>query len=399
MISDENKRDNVDIPLAGEPESPRRKRKRAGTAARRYPSIRRGVRPAVLIGCAVALAVVIGGAWWVLRTPGEAQSDAELDIVASPSGVNLPFRDGFLSVTSTGYTIYDGDGVSAGFRAASLPNPAALCTAKRFFAYSRGGTAILCADALHEIYSVTAPGSILSASVNDRQELAVVTDAEYHKGEITVYGSDGGVRFSYKAADAYPYLCALSPEGEFLCAALLTCTEEGDPATAVYGFSLSQGKITGSAVLPGETVCSIICNGAENITVITEKGVRLVDRTGEVTASFLPEQAEVCRFAAGGETVYLFCERKEPGAHYELFSVGTDCNVLGRRESETDCLFLCAGERNVAFYDGSRLTVLEGDLSTYALFPADSACRDVMFGTDGRLCAILASKVVFYVIE
>ncbi len=377
-------RTSVNIPLAGEDEP------RAPRSRKRRPPRRR-----VIFICAAAL--IFAAALCLLlffglpegpaasRTPA---GNASVEFVVMQPETTRPFGSGVLALSGSGYTWYNERGSSSGFISIPMQDPVLLCAGSRFLCYSRGGRSFYTADATERYLSLTAEGNIIHADFNEKHQIALVTDAEYHKGEASVYRKDGTRIFTYRSGDAYPYLCALSPDGNRLALAMLLSDETGNAATALYCFSLKSDSLEGSLLLPGEVIRNVSFHAAKGITLITETSVIRTDSKATELSRFELPAGSVLHYALCGDTAVLFTDRREAGYRFDVISVDVDSRELARISTNTEYTSIAGSTDHVALLSAAGVEVYTADLTLLSTGPEVRGIVGISFAEDGRLCTL-----------
>ena len=377
-------RTSVNIPLAGEdvPRAPRSRK-------------RRPPRRNVIFICAAAL--IFAAAFCLLVFFGLPTGSASSRVPAGSASVELvvmqpettkPFGGGILALSGSGYTWYNERGNSAGFISAPMQDPVLLCAGKRFLCYSRGGRSFYVADATERYISLSADGNIIHADFNEKHQIALVTDAEYHKGEASVYRKDGTRIFTYRSGDAYPYLCALSPDGNRLALAMLLSDEAGNAATALYCFSLKSDSMEGSLLLPGEVIRNVTFHAAKGITLITDTSVIRTDGKAAEFSRFELPAGSILRYALCGDIAVLFTDRREAGYRFDIVSVDVDGRELARVSTNTEYTSVAGSADHAALLSAAGVEVYTTDLTPLSAGPEARNIVGISFAEDGRLCTL-----------
>lgn len=377
-------RTSVNIPLAGE-DTPR-----APGARRRRPPRRR-----VIFICAAAL--IFAAALCLLLFFGLPEGPAasrtlagntSLELVVMQPETTRPFGGGILALSGSGYTWYNERGSSSGFISVPMQDPVLLCAGNRFLCYSRGGRSFYTADATERYLSLTAEGNIIHADFNQKHQIALVTDAEYHKGEASVYRKDGTRIFTYRSGDAYPYLCALSPDGNRLALAMLLSDESGNAATALYCFSLKSDSMEGSLLLPGEVIRNVTFHAAKGITLITDTSVIRTDGKAEELSRFELPAGSILHYALCGDTAVLITDRREAGYRFDIISVDADGRELARISTNTEYTSVAGSADHTALLSAAGVAVYTSDLTPLSAGLEVRGIIGISFAEDGRLCTL-----------
>lgn len=358
------------------------------------------LRLRILIPCiaALLLGVLLAALLLFPRSsePGNSEPETEISFVAAPNAVVRPLGKGILSLSATGFSVYNRRGESGSLVPCTLSNPVVCIGEKQFLAYGRGSARAVLADSAGITAEIAAPGRIIHGALSASGRSALVTDSEYHKGALTLCDAKGGVLFSYKSSDAYPYLCAVSPSGNLLACALLCETEDGLPASALYTFSPDREAIVGRLVLENAVIDAIFCQSDDRITVVTDRALIFTDRAAEVKARYDLADESILFYAALSDSVFLMTEQMTAGARYAFVSVGTDGRELARSLTNTAYSLIAGGKDCVALLSDREVTVLDASLRLRFSLSHAYFFTDLAFSGDNELCCRCDSGVMLY---
>lgn len=356
---------------------------------------RRPLRLVIFLLAAAILAVLLLWTAGVFSGNSAFEDGEFLELSLSPSAQNDVYKDGILTLTSAGYTWFDRRGESSGFVSAPFSDPVLSCGEKNFLVYDRGGKDLYVADTDRVTASFSVDNPILFAALGDKRYLAVITEANYHKGDVLVYDTEGNEKFVYHCAEGYPYLCTLSDNGGILAAAIAELGEDGDPSTRVRIFSVSGGTTLGEVVISGEIVHSLKFDLSDRLTVITATGVFRYSDRGQEQNRYVLQQGNILRYAYCDDFLLLFTDAGDAGYRYSLLSVSYDGAELGHQSLNEEVISVSGGaDCALLFRDSAE--IVDRELAILRNIPD---CENVFKITTirrGMLCCLSPSGAAFY---
>lgn len=232
-------------------------------------SVRRNVQ--ILFGALEPEAVREG----VLAYPG--QSASQVKPVGSALAV---INDEALSVLQLG-------GITQQKTAISYASPVLDTNKNYILAYDRGGYDFSFSSELTQLFSVTSPVPIRTASIGYGDNCAVITDEAGYKSTVTVYSASSREEdkhiWRWRTPDYYVQEAVLSPSGTHLCA--LTFRQNGSQFESILQFfDMDAGEVRASLSLGSVVGYDVHWLDDSNVAVIADRAMFTANRRGEKTS-------------------------------------------------------------------------------------------------------------------
>ena len=273
--------------------------------------------------------------------------------------------------------------------AVKFQTPALQAQGGRAVAYDVGGTAVYVLSDKGLVYTLDCAGEVLSASLNQKGWLTVVSSESGYKATVRVYDADGQAVFAYRSADRFVMTAALSADSRTL-AAVTMGQENGVFASYVVFYHVNSDKEAGKCTLRGSVVYDLTAAGS-GFCAVTEEQLCFIGADGVMTAAY-DYGGDYLRRVSVSEDGYaaVLLGRYRTGTQHRVVTVGDDGRELASLELDAEVSSLSAAGRYVAVLTGEELYIYDKQLALCAQLEEVSQAREVLMRSDGS--AVLAGS-------
>ncbi len=273
--------------------------------------------------------------------------------------------------------------------AVKFQTPALQAQGGRAVAYDVGGTAVYVLSDKGLVYTLDCAGEVLSASLNQKGWLTVVSSESGYKATVRVYDADGQAVFAYRSADRFVMTAALSADSRTL-AAVTMGQENGVFASYVVFYHVNSDKEAGKCTLRGSVVYDLTAAGS-GFCAVTEEQLCFIGTDGVMTAAY-DYGGDYLRRVSVSEDGYaaVLLGRYRTGTQHRVVTVGDDGRELASLELDAEVSSLSAAGRYVAVLTGEELYIYDRQLALCAQLEEVSQAREVLMRSDGS--AVLAGS-------
>lgn len=273
--------------------------------------------------------------------------------------------------------------------AVKFQTPALQAQGGRAVAYDVGGTAVYVLSDKGLVYTLDCAGEVLSASLNQKGWLTVVSSESGYKATVRVYDADGQAVFAYRSADRFVMTAALSADSRTL-AAVTMGQENGVFASYVVFYHVNSDKEAGKCTLRGSVVYDLTAAGS-GFCAVTEEQLCFIGTDGVMTAAY-DYGGDYLRRVSVSEDGYaaVLLGRYRTGTQHRVVTVGDDGRELASLELDAEVSSLSAAGRYVAVLTGEELYIYDKQLALCAQLKEVSQAREVLMRSDGS--AVLAGS-------
>lgn len=261
--------------------------------------------------------------------------------------------------------------------------------------YDLGGTDIHVLSDRGLVRQLTAEGTILSCTINEKGMLAVTTNKSGYKAAVTVYDEAGEKAFAFNSSDRFLMTAAVSRDGRQMAAVTLGQSEGVFASSLViYGLDstepLSDSRLTGSAVYDVGMVGKRWC-------AVGEDGLHFLVTGGEEAAFYDFEGTYLRRCSLEGEGfAALLLGRYKSGTQTQLVTVDEEGTQLAILDVDKEVLSLSAAGKYVAVLYSDELAIYDRNLEVCARLEDMSSAKLVLMRADGSAVLVGADAASLY---
>ena len=261
--------------------------------------------------------------------------------------------------------------------------------------YDLGGTDIYVLSDRGLVRQLTAEGTILSCTINEKGMLAVTTNKSGYKAAVTVYDEAGEKAFAFNSSDRFLMTAAVSRDGRQMAAVTLGQSEGVFASNLViYGLDstepLADSRLTGSAVYDVGVVGKRWC-------AVGEDGLHFLVTGGEEAAYYDFEGTYLRRCSLEGEDfAALLLGRYKSGTQTQLVTVDEEGAQLAILDVDKEVLSLSAAGKYVAVLYSDELAIYDRNLEVCARLEDMSSAKLVLMRADGSAVLVGADAASLY---
>ena len=232
-----------------------------------------------------------------------------LDVAEASVSSYRPFASGIAALGTASLRYATVDGKDGFIEEIVLPKPLLVTDGEYAVAYSEFGTTIYLANKKGILGSASLGGEILSAAVNARGMVSVVTKEAGYKTSVSLYSPSLELLYKWDSPDFYATATTVSPDGKMLAVAVVY-TENGEIAGAVKLFKTDAAGVYATCPL-GSCLPVALYADEEGVGGVGDGGMFFISYEGEIAGSLDFTGLELVSFARDGEDGWVFLFRNE----------------------------------------------------------------------------------------
>lgn len=287
-----------------------------------------------------------------------------------------------IAVVSEGdLSIYNSAGREVLSSRLNYQNPIAVSAGKWLMLFDRGGTALSIRMGSRTLIEQNFDLKLYTAALAADGGYAVVTGSNGYLAQMMVYDSNFNERFTWYSSENMLYLLSFDPHAQMIAAAGVS-TSGGMLRSTIVLFSVSNGTELYKTTIDNELILGLHISVDGEATVVTDRSLARLSKTGEVTgrASFNGEKVGAFAIDSGGRVAAALGDY-EKRHHMELMLFDKSAKPIARAEVEHNITSMSFGKRIVAFA-GDRTLLYDENLSLQKnLETADAVTRLVVGDT------------------
>lgn len=261
----------------------------------------------------------------------------------------------------------------------NMSEPVTVSSEKRVIMYERGNYKIVAFSRKGELFTKTMENAVITADMNEKNEIAVATVSDRYLGQVTLLDSSGNERLTWYSADNYITDVCLSADGKQFAVSLLR-VENGDEISRVCIFNVGETQAAADHAFDGETVFDIRRQGDGFLAVGTSSAA-FFGADAEMTGQYSYDGLTLSRFTvAEGNAVLVFDPRDGSG---EL-----SVEIIDPKGEKAGAVSLDGADYICGSDDGSIFVCNGGAVTKYAPTKEDGYSK-ISLKTGGEVIKVL----------
>lgn len=205
--------------------------------------------------------------------------------INSESTVNVKIiGDSVLILSTNNFSVYSSKGKLIYSEPHSYSSPAVSVNGNKAVVFDRGDTGFMLITEKKSVYSGEASNSIICAEYGDSGNYALGTRSDSATSALTVYTAAHKVKFQWNCAYEHIVSIALSSNGKYAGAAVLS-VENGEIYTCVKYFGFNYSEAINSQVINGATAFDLEFTAVNTLTLFSDIGVYTIAKKSEAPVS------------------------------------------------------------------------------------------------------------------
>lgn len=193
----------------------------------------------------------------------------------------------------------------------NMSAPITESSSKRVLMYERSNFKLKVFSRKGEVYEKNLENEIITADINEKNQVIVACAGERYLGEVKIFDSNGAEKLTWYSADNYITDAALSDDGKYFAVSLLR-VENGETVSKIQVFKVGSAESITEQVFNGETFFDVRTINDGFVYVGMTK-TAFVNGNGEITATYGYEAATLSYFTVSESSVTLIFEPEADG--------------------------------------------------------------------------------------
>lgn len=351
-----------------------------------------------VIFCVICCAAVLFIAKWDSLSPtafsdwfafsGASDDDFPVNIMGtSVLENNICLSDtGVVYISDTSIVRLNLNGEAVFDQQHSFTNPMLKSRGTYAIAYNAGGSNFRIISENEELYRGTQGTSITDCDINSAGVYCIASDQTGYLSNLSVYGADNNLLYSYSFNDYYVVSVSLGEDGNTAVVGAVN-TFNGEMVSAVYVLDFSKTEPVKMFEYNDQILYDVAFVDEESYAVITDSLVSVVEcgKYKEVPYSF-QNRVLTGYDLSYGNGVFVSLSRSDDGRDCSVVSLDCGGNEIGSFATELKIT-------SVNVYDDKIACLAEGKLSVFNSYGDSFGNWDV--GSDARSIILAKSKYAY----
>ena len=330
----------------------------------------------------------------MLHEPGQA-SPIAMDpgayrIHPGSNAVYAASESTFAVVSGSGWQLFDEQGLLIAADERPLDNPALDTSRAVSVFYSVGESSLQLAYPDGNIKTLDTQEAIRFADVNEKGQLAVITDREGYKGSVTVYDRQLQPLFRWDAGRDVPVCARLSPKGRVAIACL---TEQG---SRFLVFRTDREEPLAQRKAGGERILDLAFLDEETTAILTDSALLLHSTEHGAVGSIYPEGEYPSLFDTGRDFAVLISMPERFGGRGTAAALSAGGKDLGTLPCHREILDISACGKHVLLLTGEELILCSSRLEELATLNTEQGTDFIYLRPDGTALTAGSNGVELY---
>ena len=259
--------------------------------------------------------------------------------------------------------------------------PTLVTNGARAVVYDTGGTELYVLDGRGVLWTLTGEEKILSAAINEKNYVTVVSGKSGYKASVCVYRDTGEAVFAFNSADRFVMTAALSRDNRTL-AVVTMGQEDGQFVSDLELYRTNSEKLVKKVPIDGGVYDVGWSDGC--FCAVAEDGLYFIETDGTKVGSYLFNDVYLRRCCLKGNGyVSLLVSRYRSGSQCMLLCVDRQGDELGCCEVSGEVLSLDSAGRYTAALCTDELMIYDKEMRCVARLSDISEAHQVLMRADG----------------
>lgn len=256
----------------------------------------------------------------------------------------------------------------------NMSSPVTESSSKRVLMYERGNFKIKVFSRKGEVFEKNLDNEIITADINEKNEIIVACNSERYLGEVKVFDSNGGEKLTWYSADHYVTDAAISEDGRYFAVSLLR-VENGETISKIQIFKVGSAESITEQVFEGEAFFDVRAI-KDGFVYIGMTKTAFVNQNGEIKGTYSYEAETLSHFTVSESSVTLIFEPEADG-RYSGINIDSsaktnftfkEASVDGIAAGKGTEIFICESGKVIKLsYNGEKLTRSEANTDGEAI--------------------------------
>lgn len=260
-------------------------------------------------------------------------------------------RDGQLvAATNGGLQVFSPEGETVLHELMSFKQPGVTAGDASAAAYDIGAETLVVTDMEGNLNTVEPPGAVISARMNHKGWLALVTEAPGYRGVVTVYDEHHNAVYAWYSGSSYVLTAAVSEKGTLG----VLCVDETGGSVSL--FKLSEEEPVGTFSAAGELFADLCWVDNDHVAAVSPARVVFLNTNGEAAGEYAYSGQNLYDYACSGSGFFTLClSQYRSGSPTKLLTLSARGETLSELEAPEGMESLSVHGKQVLVLCGKQL--------------------------------------------
>ncbi len=287
------------------------------------------------------------------------------------------------------FQILESDGSAVFSQEVQLSQPALCVGDEMAVAYDIGGENlyVFSKDSMIFHPELEEGNGLISARLNDKDYLAVVTEQSGYKGVVTVYNGKMEKVFAYRSSSQFLSDAVVSEDCDAVTVVAMG-QQDGNFCSQMIRYRLTETQSAGETVLPLHMTLDMD-NIGDYCVSVSDNEISFTDETGELTGDFTYGGLYLRHYTlTGDDFAVLLLNRYRSGSIGTLVSVGTDGKAIAMLDITEEVMDISAAGDHLAVLYNDTMVIYDRALEQQTVVEDTGYASHVLMSEDGTAMVI-----------
>lgn len=343
----------------------------------------------VVIGVIVAVLAFESGHFDTIRrffTYLGQDGEAYYTYLPNSGSVYAEVEDKLAIASVSDFAIYGTGEELVGRIQVPLISPAIQAGKKVAMAYEIGGSTLVAMDHKNKHQAnIDTEGTLLDADISDGDQICYAVSTSGYKAVLVALNEAFQETYRWYSSSSFLSNCSISSKGDWM-AAISVGQSNHVYESKLLLFQTGTEEPPVEVSLGNQLVFDLEITDRNQICVVSDTGVTLLDRNGEVYASYSVDGRILADFDLGGSGyLTLAVNQYKAGNHYTLVTMPLDGGAVHEAALDQEIIDLSACGSYVGVLTAEGLYVYREDLTEYAKMDQTGAASGILMRADGTV--------------
>jgi WD40 repeat protein len=265
-------------------------------------------------------------------------------------------------LTDTCFKIYSQNGNELVNHQHGYSNPAMVVTNKKAVIFDRGGKALIVYSRFKNEFDIKPEYAIVTADMNERGNLAIVTGTRGYIAELDVYDKNYNNIFKWYSAENYVVDVSISPDGQKAAVALINA-ENGDVKSSIYVFEFDKNEPLAKNTYKGTSFFSVKWQNNDALTAIGDDKTLFFNGNGKQTKEYNYNGRELRAYSDKfNNNIVLILSRYGLGRQSEMIELNSTGTQISNATLDTSAKCVDVDNNGIAVLSGNKVMLFDNNM-------------------------------------
>lgn len=310
-------------------------------------------------------------------TFGSSES-AQINFESDSSTVTASFKEDLVAVSKTAVRIYDLSSKEILSSSHSITNPAISTGGKYFAVYDIGGKYLAIYNSFSKVWETTLEYPIYDVQLDSKGNFSVVTASKGYPSALKVFSQNFENIFNWRSSDKYAVSSDIITDKEiYTLTATVRGNERGDMVSSLIALSSTSSDPLFALDFEGEMAMECAFFGNDKIAFLTDKALRITDRSGKVLNEYKFKSKSLRKFRAGEEFCAVVINENLVGKDHKAIIFDADGNTFFEVSVRSEITDLAISDEFLFLLGVEDVTVVGLENKSVKSYPSERSYRSV----------------------